>query len=242
MEQGSRLPFVSVVIPVKNGERFLAAATVTVLRQTYTHYEIIMVDGQSEDRTAEIAKSFESVRFIQQSGPGLSNAYNTGIEAAKGEFIAFHAHDDLWTPDKLDTQVRFLLKHPEIQYTIARVKFFLEPGCPVPPGFREELLHNDHVGRILETLVLRRSLFDIVGKFDPELAISMDVDWFARANDLAVPMAIIPRILLHRRVHDANNSLAVQVNNRGFNEEMLGILKRSIHRKQSQDIDRHGKI
>jgi glycosyltransferase involved in cell wall biosynthesis len=223
---------VSVIIPVKNGERFLASALDSVVAQTYRHYEIIVVDGQSADRTAEIAKSYEAVRYICQTGHGLSHAYNIGIDAARGEFIAFLAHDDILTPGKLSVQVDYLMDHPVIQYTIARVKFFLEPGFPVPPGFRKELLENDHVGRILETLVARKSLFDVIGKFDPEVAISMDVDWFVRANDRDVSMAILPQVLLYRRVHDANTSLQVEINNQRYNEEMLKLLRRSVRRKQ----------
>lgn len=223
---------VSVIIPVKNGERFLASALDSVVAQTYRHYEIIVVDGQSADRTAEIAKSYEAVRYICQTSHGLSHAYNIGTDAARGEFVAFLAHDDIWTPDKLSVQVDYLMNHPDIQYTISRVKFFLEPGFPVPPGFRKELLENDHVGRILETLVARKSLFDVIGKFDPEVAISMDVDWFVRANDRDVSMAILPQVLLYRRVHDANTSLQVEINNQRYNEEMLKLLRRSVRRKQ----------
>jgi glycosyltransferase involved in cell wall biosynthesis len=218
-------------MPVKNGERFLTSALDSVEAQTYKQYEIIVVDGQSVDRTAEIAKSYEAVRYICQTGHGLSNAYNVGIDAARGELIAFLAHDDVWTPDKLSIQVEYLMNHPEVQYTIARVKFFLEPGFPLPPGFRKGLLENDHVGRILETLVTRKSLFDVIGKFDPHVAISMDVDWFSRASDSNVPMAVLSEVLLNRRVHDTNTSLQAEINNQGYNEEMLKLLRRSVRRK-----------
>jgi glycosyltransferase involved in cell wall biosynthesis len=223
---------VSIIIPVKNGERFLASALDSVVAQTFTRYEIIVVDGHSTDRTAEIARSYGAVRYICQTGLGLSHAYNTGIETARGEFVAFLAADDMWTPDKLSVQVDYLMNNPDIQYTIARVKFFLEAGFPLPPGFRKELLENDYVGRILETLVARKTLFDVIGKFDPNVAISMDVDWFVRANDRDISMAILPRVLLHRRVHDTNTSLQVEINNKRYNEEMLGVLRRSVRRKQ----------
>lgn len=224
--------FVSVIIPVKNGQRFLRSALDSVVSQTYRNYEIIVIDGGSSDKTAEIARSYEGVRYIYQTVQGLSQAYNMGISAARGKLIAFLAHDDVWTSEKLSVQVDYLITHPDIQYTIARVKFFLEPGFPFPPGFRKELLDNDHVGRILETLVARKSLFDVIGNFDTHVEISMDVDWFIRANDRAVPMAVLPRVLLYRRVHDANTSLQLEINNSRYNEEMLKLLRRSVHRKQ----------
>jgi glycosyltransferase involved in cell wall biosynthesis len=221
-------PLVSVIIAVKNGERFLASAINSVIEQDYQPFEIIVVDGKSVDNTAKIAKSFEAIHYIYQIDKGIADAYNIGIEAARGEFIAFLSHDDLWTPDKLNTQIDYMLNHPEIQYTVARVKFFLEPDCLIPPGFRRELLENDHVGRIMETLVARKTVFDLVGTFDTDLAIGNDVDWFTRVNDNDIPMAIVPKVLLLKRIHDANTSLNTSVNN----QELLKALRRSIKRKQ----------
>lgn len=223
-------PLVSVVIAVKDGERYLHSAINSVLEQDYRAFEIIVVDGRSLDDTAAIARSFREVRYILQANRGIANAYNTGIEAAKGEFVAFLSHDDLWTQDKLRIQVNYMLEHPEIQYTVARVKFFLEPGCPIPPGFRPDLLNGDHVGRIMETLVARRPLFDTL-KFDPRFTISEDVDWFARASDQEVPMAVLPQVVLLKRVHDANSSLDTDLGHR----DLLRALRRSVARKRSQE-------
>lgn len=229
-------PLVSVIIAVKNGERFLASAINSVLEQDYRPFEIIVVDGQSVDNTAKIAKSFKAVHYMYQVNKGVADAYNIGIEAARGESIAFLSHDDVWTPDKLSIQVNYMVNHLEIQYTIARVKFFLEPGCPIPPGFRQELLENDHVGRIMETLVARKPLFDVIGKFDPDLTISEDVDWFARASDANVPMAVIPKVLLLKRVHDANLSLNAWLGH----QDLLKALKKSIERKRNWGSENGG--
>jgi glycosyltransferase involved in cell wall biosynthesis len=69
-------PLVSVIIAVKNGERFLASAINSVLEQDYQPFEIIVVGGQSVDNTAKIAQSFESVRYVLQAGQGIADAYN----------------------------------------------------------------------------------------------------------------------------------------------------------------------
>ena len=76
-------PLVSVIIAVKNGERYLTSAIKSVLNQDYHPVEIIVVDGQSEDRTAQIAKSFGQVRYILQVNKGISDGYNVGINVAK---------------------------------------------------------------------------------------------------------------------------------------------------------------
>jgi glycosyltransferase involved in cell wall biosynthesis len=78
---------------VRNGECFLASAINSVLEQDYRSVEIIVINGQSEDRTVQIAQSFAQVRYIQQVNKVVSDAYNVGIDAAKGELVAFLSHD-----------------------------------------------------------------------------------------------------------------------------------------------------
>ena len=197
---------VSVIIIVKNGERFLASAIDSVLKQDYRPLDIIVLDGHSTDKTQVIARSYPDVRYLQQQKTGVSDAYNLGINCANGTLVAFLSHDDFWAPDKLTIQVDYLLENPEVQYTIAKFIYFLEPGTISPAGFRKELLKGEHVGRIMETLVARKSVFEKVGKFDTGLNIAGDVDWYSRANDLQIPMAIIPRVLLHKRIHGRNIS------------------------------------
>lgn len=221
-------PLVSVVVAVRNGERFLAQALASILEGAYRPVEILVVDGNSTDSTLEIARSFGHVRCLQQMGQGIAAAYNTGIEASTGTFVAFLSHDDHWTPDKLETQIEFMTRHPEVEYTIGRAKFFLEPGHEIPRGFRRELLEGDHVAPIMETLVARRPLFERLGKFDTRLSIANDVDWFTRASDMKIPTAVMPQVLLHKRVHDANLSMNVETNNR----DLLKLLKASIDRKR----------
>ena len=80
----------------------------------------------------------------------------------------------------------------------------------------------------METLVARKALFDSIGGFDVTMALAEDADWYARANDHKIPMAVIPEVLLHKRVHGANASLDAETSNR----ELLKALKRSIGRKK----------
>jgi glycosyltransferase involved in cell wall biosynthesis len=227
-------PLVSIVLAVKNGERYLAEAIKSVLAQTFKSYEIIVVDDNSTDNTLNIINSYSQVGYIFNKGKGTSHARNVGIDAATGKFIAFQSHDDIWTPDKLSTQVDYMAKHPDIQYTIAKMKFFLEDGHSPPSGFRRELLSGNHIGMIPETLLVRKTLFSKIGKFDPEYDVAEDVDWFARANDANVPMAIIPKILLHKRIHNTNKSSNVAKNNL----DLLKLLRKSIERKREQNQEK----
>lgn len=226
---------VSAVLIVRNGERFLGQALDSVRAQTYRPLEIIVVDGGSTDGTVALAGARSDVRVVTQRGAGIAQAYNTGIHAARGEYLAFLSHDDLWVPEKLALQVDFLRSHPQVQYTVGMLRYFLEPGCEPPRGMKRELLQGIHVGRVMETLVARRTLFEEVGGFDPALRIANDVDWFARVQDLGVPGTVLGQLLLHKRVHDANTSSNEAVNT----AELLTVLGRSIlRRRQGQQRDR----
>jgi glycosyltransferase involved in cell wall biosynthesis len=233
MIQPNLEPLVSVVLIVRNGEQFLKAAIDSVLNQTYINWEIILVDGQSTDKTAAIAQSYPQVRYILQPDLGISNAYNLGIANAQGEFIAFLAHDDLWASEKLELQVKYFLDHQEVEYVSNYTKFVLEPGHSMPSGFRPQLLEGSHPTYIMETLMAKASLFQKVGGLDPNIEVACDVDWFARAKDMQVTSAMLPQTLLHKRVHSTNLSLTARVND----QNLLTLLRHSIARKRDATIE-----
>lgn len=220
---------VSVIIPVYNGEKYLAEAIESVLAQTQKPDEMIVVDSESQDNTEKIARSYRQVYYIRDSGRGLANARNMGIDVCQGELIAFLDHDDRWTPNKLKVQIDHLINNPKIQYVNALVKLFLEPGCNLRPGYTRKSLNRVMVGRTPGTLVARKSLFDRIGRFSTDFVIGCDVEWFTRAKDNNIPMAIIPDVLLYKRLHNTNLSGNVQVNR----QELFTIVKQSImhHRK-----------
>ncbi len=106
---------VSVVIPLYNGERYIAETLQSVLAQTFTDFEVLIIDDGSTDQSISICKSFndDRIRYVHQTNRGLSGARNTGIHSAKGEYIAFIDADDLWSPKKLEMHLehfRFLPK------------------------------------------------------------------------------------------------------------------------------------
>src|SRR5690606_38141885 len=136
-------PLVSVVMAVRNGERWLGAAMDSVVAQTHRPVEIVVVDGGSSDGTAALAARYPEARVVSQRGTGIADAYNQGIAEARGELVAFLSHDDLWRPEKLAKQVALLRHQPELDLTVTRVRFFLEEGATPPPGFRPALLQGD---------------------------------------------------------------------------------------------------
>lgn len=221
---------VSIILIVKNGERYIGEALESVFLSNAKPLEILVVDGGSADRTIKIAQSFPLVRIVPQTSSGIANAYNQGISEAKAELVAFISHDDLWLPDKLDRQIAHMAQNPDLLFTATMVEHFLEEGAEIPPHFRAELLERAHPGLIMETLVARKQVFEVVGLFDPSFPVGEDTDWYARAKDAGVPMAVLPEVLVRKRVHGANSSL----NEKGINELLLRAVRGSISRKKAE--------
>jgi glycosyltransferase involved in cell wall biosynthesis len=220
---------VSVILIVLNGQPLIAEALDSVFQSAIKPTEILVVDGGSTDRTVEIAQSFPLVRVIHQTSAGRASATNEGIAQAQGEFIAFISHDDLWAPGKLDRQIAYMRRNPNVLYTVAMVQHVLTPGATIPPGFRGELLERPFPGVLPETLVARKRIFALLGGFDPQFPVAWDTDWFARARDARVEMALLPDVLLYKRIHAANTSLTEP----RLNELLLRAMRRSVARKRA---------
>ena len=110
-----RSPLVSVAIPVYNGQSTIAQTLHSVLAQTHGQSEVIVVDDGSTDGTWDVLKSFgPSIRSIRQPNGGLAAARNTGVLAARGEFIALMDADDICEPERIAAQVHFLKEHPTV--------------------------------------------------------------------------------------------------------------------------------
>jgi glycosyltransferase involved in cell wall biosynthesis len=108
-------PLVSIVMPVKDGAEHIAQAIDSLLNQTLTDFELIVIDDGSQDQTAQIVKGYSDPRITlySQENQGVSKAANRGFSLAKGQYITRHDHDDISLPTRLETQVAFLKAHPE---------------------------------------------------------------------------------------------------------------------------------
>ncbi len=225
-------PLVSCIVPVFNGERYLAEALDSILAQTYRPVDLIVVDDGSTDGTAQVAAGYgERITYLYQENSGPAAARNKGIDAAQGEFVAFLDADDVWHEEKLARQmVRFDARR-ELGVCSAYQKNFWSPelehhrsGSPdtgldgVPPG-------------VFSSAVVRRSLFDEIGFFDPTLKHRDDMEWLSRAADEGVVSETILDVLVFRRIHGANRS-----SNRGAadKEEILSVLKSKLDRRRGK--------
>ncbi|HWW76647.1 MAG TPA: glycosyltransferase family 2 protein, partial [Pyrinomonadaceae bacterium] len=114
------IPTVSVILPVYNGENYLRCAVESVLAQTLRDYELIVVDDGSKDSTPSIAAGYgDRVRYVRQENGGVGAAFNHGLRLARGRYVSWLSHDDLFMPEKLEAQARALgeLGEPAVCYT-----------------------------------------------------------------------------------------------------------------------------
>ena len=215
-------PLVSVIVPVWNGERFLAEALDSILAQEYEPLEVIVVDDGSTDGSAAIAQA-RDVRYYVQPNRGPGAARNTGVAAAQGELLAFLDQDDVYLPGKLALQVETLAKRPEIGFVFTRIDVFLEPGVERPAWLPADWFVTPPVGYCPSTLMLRREAFAAVGEFDTDYTAFSDGDWFVRARRAGVENVVLDDVTVRYRIHGRNQS-----NDRNtFVHEVLRSLRRS---------------
>ncbi len=200
-------PSVSCVIPVYNGERFLAQAVESVLAQAYSPMEIIVVDDGSTDGTKDIADRFgNELTYVRQSNAGPSSARNHGIRLSSGEFVAFLDSDDLWRPRKTAIQLQRFEARPELAICTAQMQNF----------WSEEVQHEVSTlmdGRLTEiqpnlgsSFMARRSVFQTIGFLDTAFKHRDIQELILRAVDGGLPIEALPDVLVKRRIHEANIS------------------------------------
>jgi len=190
---------VSVVIPAYNAAPFLGKTLRSVLEQSLSDIEVVVVDDGSSDGTAEVAASFPGVRVHAGARRGVSAARNLGVRLALGAYVAFMDHDDLWEKDKLARQVALLDGDPGIAFvfTQARVERDGElveifPQIADPAAFLarayENLVHWNYVP--MSSVMARRDRLLALsgdGPFDPRFRLSEDWDLWLRLARAAGP-------------------------------------------------------
>jgi glycosyltransferase involved in cell wall biosynthesis len=181
---------VSVIIPTYNRARKVARAVASVLYQTHTDYELIVVDDGSRDNTGETLSLFPSriIRLVHDGNRGVSAARNTGITASGAPLIAFLDSDDYWLPEKLAVQVAFFKAHPKAMACQTQ-EIWIRKGLRVNPRKK----HLKPSGRIFvpslklclvspSAVMVTRSLLDEVDLFDEAFPVCEDYDLWLRVS------------------------------------------------------------
>lgn len=215
-------PRVSVVVPAYNVSAYLEAALSSVECQSFSDYEVLIVDDGSTDQTAAVALTFSRrdprFKLLQKSNGGLSSARNHGIRYAKGEYIALLDGDDIYHPDKLAVHIAKLDNSPKVGVTYSASRairddgqqtFMILSGKPVVKNVLSALLYKNFIGHG-SNAVFRRCLIDEVGDFDETLRSSEDIDfWLRIAATERWEFDREPRILCYYRVRPSGLSFNV---------------------------------
>lgn len=224
-------PLVSAVIPAYNCERFIAETIRSVLGQTYRDVECIVVDDGSTDGTARVVEAFgDRVRLVRQANAGPSRARNTGVAAARGEYVAFLDSDDAWLPEKLERQVPLLQSRPELGLVYTGIYFADETLTPtsvmLPPdgrrALRNTLLLELPVIPLSMTGVMPTRAFHEVGGFDEQLSNASDWDFTCRVA-AAFPVEGVQEPLALYRLHGASQ---LHRNTRGMERDALATYRK----------------
>lgn len=208
---------VDVVVPVFNGETFIAEALRSIQQQTFPAARIIVADDGSTDGTANVVESFmradERVTYLKLPHTGVSAARNAGIAASSAQFIAFLDADDIWLPEKLERQIN-TLERGELKAGFVHSSYFfinvrgerLPDQNVVPPKQRGDifmpLLLDDYVlSGSASSVLVRRDVLDKAGRFDERLFHGEDWDLWIRLAEVS-KVDFTPEAVVGIRMHD----------------------------------------
>lgn len=191
---------VSVIIPTYNRAHVLGRAVDSVLAQTYSPVEVVVVDDGSTDTTPELLAGYgDRIRVLTQENAGVSAARNLGIRESRGDFIALLDSDDAWTPDKLAVQMEVMAGDPGILICQTE-EVWIRNGRRVNPKVK----HKKPSGMIFEpslklclvspsAVMMRRNLFELKGMFNETFPVCEDYDlWLRVSRDTPVHLIDVP--------------------------------------------------
>lgn len=198
-------PKISAIIPTYNRAQFVKEAVESVLAQSFTDIELIIIDDGSDDKTGEALSDYkEAIRYIHQENKGVSAARNLGIKLAEGEYIAFLDSDDLWHPRKLAIQNDFLDKNKSYSLCYTE-EIWIRNGLRVNPCLK----HGKYSGNIFEkclplciispsSAMIRTCIVRSEGGFDEQLPACEDYDLWLRLTS-KYPVYLIEKPLITKR-------------------------------------------
>ncbi|WP_170448079.1 glycosyltransferase family 2 protein [Ruegeria arenilitoris] len=225
------MPQASIIVPAYNTAATLAETLASLLSQTHDDFEIIIVDDGSQDETPAIARAHATdpkVRVIRQENRGLAGARNTGIAAARGEFVGFCDADDLWLPEKLATHVRHLQAEPDVAISYSGSAMVDEGGRLMrvrqSPRLRDvtaaHVLKRNPIGNGSAAVMRKSALLDLAYRpafetkrdwvFDETFRQSEDIEcWLRLMLTTDWQIGGVPGLLTRYRIHATGLSAAL---------------------------------
>jgi glycosyltransferase involved in cell wall biosynthesis len=219
-------PLVTVVVPAHNAAAYLDEALDAIAAQDYSPLQVIVVDDGSTDETAILARARESVMVVSQPNAGPSAARNAGIAQARGDYITFCDADDVFRPSKVRVQSEYLDQHDEVGCVLVHHETFFATGTPRPDWL------TDDEGVQPQSAMVRRSVVDAVGGFDPDYQLTEGMEWLSRMRDAGIGIAVLEDVCVDRRIHGSNLSYQ----RAGLQHNMLRSLRARIERSRGAGV------
>jgi glycosyltransferase involved in cell wall biosynthesis len=232
-------PSVSVIIPIYNSAKYLREAIASVLAQTYSPLEVLVVDDGSSDDGPELASSYgPQVRVIAIPHRGHPAARNAGVAASAGDFLAFLDADDLWTANKLELQLEAFAANPSLDLVFGHMQNFI--SLELTEEERAKIKCNSTVlpGLLQGSMLARRGSFERVGPFPEERKMGDFLDWYGRATLRNLNMHMLPDTLVRRRIHLSN----FQRTHKHLRKENLLVLKKLLDLRRAAGSAANGGI
>lgn len=182
-------PLVSIIIPCYNAERFIGETIQSVINQTYTNWELIVINDGATDSSESIIQPFLNdfrIHYFKKKNEGVSVARNTGIEKAKGEYIAFLDADDIWYPNNLKIKIEFLVNNPNFSWVYSDLGAINENGERLPNpahgkdgNILEDILlwTSEVIPGPCSNIILKRECIESGLRFDSFLSTAADQDF-----------------------------------------------------------------
>ncbi len=189
-------PLISVIVCVRDGERYLREALDSVADQGFDDLEVIVVDDGSTDASASIARAHPLAPQIESQEPlGYGAAFNRGLQAARGRLLASIDCDDVWPRGRLEPMLSVMSRDPTADFVYGRVANTDERLNPIAPPLP---------ARLAGAMLIRRESALRVGELRTDIAHGAIVDWCGRAVALGLRFVELDAIVLLRRIHGSN--------------------------------------
>ena len=225
-------PNVSVILPVYNGERYVAEAIESILAQDYKDYELIVINDGSYDRTLDILRQYQqSLAVFNQPNSGLPAALNLGLKVSGGRWITFLDADDLWVEDKLTLQNKMVSENPDLDIVFGHVRQFVSDEIKGHDRKKIQIPPDPLPGISKITMFAIRSVFDTVGFFNEDLSIGEFIEWYTRAKEANLNMYVMREVVAKRRVHKWHTTGQDPESRTGY----ARILKASLDRRRAAE-------
>lgn len=247
-------PLVSIIIPVYNGANYLSTAVDSALTQIYDNIEIIIVNDGSTDDTEKIAKSYgDKIRYFSKENGGVASALNLGLREMKGEYFSWLSHDDIYYPEKIEKQIKFISKLKEGNVILYSDYEFIDKNSR-----KIKTMKLDHEMLVVKpeyslfrgcvngnTLLIPKNAFEECGFFDEKLKCTQDYDMWGKMMK-KYAFIHVPEVLAKYRVHamqdSSKNPNAIIEGNALWIKMMHGLSKEEKKRLEGDEANFYRKM